>query len=206
MNRAKNPSSFASRKTEQEERDRDDRALVAAIAHRQQDAFERLYDRYQTTVYYLALKILNARDGAEEVVYDVFWQVWREAARYDAQRGSVGAWLAILTRSRAIDALRARRGDRMTEEDLEEHLLATDSDNDPEENISLAQRALLVHDALESLPSDQRIALELAFFRGLTHVEIAERLAEPLGTVKTRIRSAMLRLRERLRPLLGGSK
>jgi len=206
VNQAKNPSSSISRKTVQEVRDLDDRTLVAAIARQQQDAFERLYDRYQTMVYHLALKILNTRDGAEEVVYDVFWQVWREAVRYDAQRGSVGAWLATLARSRAIDALRARRGGRMVEGDLEEHPGAADAGDDPEENVSLAQRALLVHDALESLPPDQRTALELAFFRGLTHIEIAEHLAEPLGTVKTRIRAALLRLRERLSPLLSGSK
>lgn len=154
-------------------------------------------------VYHLALKILNSRESAEEVVYDVFWQVWRDAERYDLQRGSVGAWLATVARSRAIDALRARRGNPATEEDLEERPVATNPLDNPEEQTSLVQRAGLVRAALGSLPADQRAALELSFFHGLSHMEIAEQLQEPLGTVKTRIRTAMLKLHERLRPLLG---
>ncbi len=154
-------------------------------------------------VYHLALKILNSRESAEEVVYDVFWQVWRDAERYDVQRGSVGAWLATVARSRAIDALRARRGNPATEEDIEARPVATNPLDNPEEQTSLVQRAGLVRAALDSLPADQRAALELSFFHGLSHMEIAEQLQEPLGTVKTRIRTAMLKLRERLRPLLG---
>jgi RNA polymerase sigma-70 factor (ECF subfamily) len=135
------------RMTEQE-----DRALIAAIAGRQQQALERLYDRYQTLVYHLALRILNSRESAEEVVYDVFWQVWREAARYDVQRGSVGAWLAILARSRAIDALRARQGRRTVEEDLSVQLAHTSPGDDPEEITSVEQRAVLVRRALDTNP------------------------------------------------------
>jgi RNA polymerase sigma-70 factor (ECF subfamily) len=197
----KHPSSLSYRTTEQE-----DRALLDAVARREQDAFEHLYEKYQTMVYHLAYRILNNRESAEEVVYEVFWQVWREADRYDAQRGSMGAWLAILTRSRAIDALRARKGNPSTEDDLTERIIATDPANDPEEITSLDQRALLVRRALDSLSSAQRTALELSFFSGFSHAEIAERLGEPLGTVKTRIRSAMLTLRAQLRPLLRGDR
>jgi RNA polymerase sigma-70 factor (ECF subfamily) len=154
--------------------------------------------------YGLAFKILNNRESAEEIVLEVFWQVWRDAERYDGQRGSVGAWVATVARSRAIDALRARRGNPAAEEDIEKAFLAADPAGDPETQTTLGQRAELVRSALEGLPSDQRTALELSFFNGLSHAEIAERLQEPLGTVKTRIRSALLRLRERLRPLLGG--
>ena len=179
--------------------------MVTAIAQQQEEAFERLYDRYQTLVYHLAFKVLNSRENAEEVVYDVFWQVWREAARYDVHRGSVASWLTTLARSRAIDALRARRNDPIPEEDLEIHPIGTDLGESPEETTSLGQRAGIVRAALDHLPSEQRLALEMAFFRGLTHAEIAMQLQEPLGTVKTRIRSAMLRLQERLRPLLGGT-
>jgi RNA polymerase sigma-70 factor (ECF subfamily) len=189
----------------QEDQVLEDQALVAEIAAQQQIALERLYDRYQTMVYHLALKVLNSREGAEEVVYDVFWQVWREAKRYDAQRGSVGAWLAMLARSRAIDALRAGRARATGDEDIDTHAVATDPAEGPEATVDVEQRASLVRDAISGLPSEQRLALELAFFRGLTHAEIAEQLAEPLGTVKTRIRSAMLRLRDRLHPLLGRS-
>lgn len=179
--------------------------MVTAIAQQQEDAFERLYDRYQTLVYHLAFKVLNSRENAEEVVYEVFWQVWREAAHYDVHRGSVGAWLTTLARSRAIDALRARRNDPIPEDDLETHPLSTDLIESPEEMMDLGQLAGIVRAALESLPAEQRLALELAFFRGLTHAEIAIRLQEPLGTIKTRIRAAMLRLQARLRPLLGGT-
>jgi RNA polymerase sigma-70 factor (ECF subfamily) len=212
--RKKHPPALIPRISRQEERilgvaterqHQDDGALIAAIARRRQEALDQLYERYQTVVYYLALKILNSRENAEEVVYDVFWQVWREAERYDAQRGSVGAWLATIARSRAIDALRARRSSPTAEEDIEGKPIAADSIEDPEEQTSLAQRAALVRSALEGLPSDQRAALELSFFNGLSHMEIAEQLQEPLGTVKTRIRTAMLKLRERLRPLLGGA-
>jgi RNA polymerase sigma-70 factor (ECF subfamily) len=211
--RIKHPSIPPRRMTEQEDRapvavpairQQEDSALIAAIAARQQGALDRLYDRYQTMVYHLAWKILRNRESAEEIVYEVFWQVWREADRYTSQRGSVGTWVGMLARSRAIDALRAQRSTLIAEDALEDHSLATDRAEDPEEVSSLEQRAVLVRGALDSLPSDQRKALELAFFSGFTHTEIASQLDEPLGTVKTRIRAAMLKLRERLQPLLGG--
>ena len=205
--RTKNPSLLPRRKESQEEdRTLDDQALVAAIARQEQEAIERLYDRYHIMVYHLARKILNASDRAEEVVYDVFWQVWREAGRYDGQRGSVGAWLTTLTRSRAIDALRERKVQSSTIDDTElaERSLLTDPTPNPEERTSLGQRAVLVRVAMETLPTEQRAALELAFFSGLSQSEIAEHLDDP-WTIKTRIRTAMLRLRDRLRPLLGGT-
>jgi RNA polymerase sigma-70 factor (ECF subfamily) len=195
----KHPTSQLRRISEQ-----DDPALVARIARRESDALEQLYERYRVVVYHLAFKVLNNRESAEEVVLEVFWQVWREAERYDGQRGSVGAWLATVARSRAIDALRSRRGNlTTTEDDVETFSAATETVVDLETQISLEQRATLVRSALESLPTDQRAALELSFFTGLSHAEIAAQLHEPLGTVKTRIRSAMMRLRDRLRPLLG---
>jgi RNA polymerase sigma-70 factor (ECF subfamily) len=184
--------------------EKDDRILIDEIARRDAHALEQLYERYRTVVYHLAFKVLGNRESAEEVVLEVFWQVWRDAERYDVQRGSIGAWLATIARSRAIDALRARRVVPTVEDDVDDTPLAADPTADPETQVSLGQRAELVRAALENLPADQRIALELAFFNGLSHGEIAEQLQEPLGTVKTRIRSAMLRLRERLRPLLGG--
>ncbi len=199
MAQEKHPTAQSLRISEQ-----DERALVAAIARREADALERLYERYRMVVFHLAFKILNNRESAEEVVLEVFWQVWREAERYDVHRGSIGAWLATLARSRAIDALRARRNKSSAEDNVEKVNLAADPVDEPEARVSLAQRAELVRSALDSLPMEQRTALELSFFRGLSHIEIAEQLQEPLGTVKTRIRSAMLRLRERLRPLLGG--
>ena len=184
--------------------EQDDRILVAEIVRRHSDALERLYERYKLVVFHLAFRILNNRDNAEEIVIEVFWQVWRDAERYDEQRGSVGAWITTIARSRAIDALRARRGNPAREEDIEKMLLANAPADDPETRTTLGERAELVRSALASLPGEQRTALELSFFSGLSHAEIAEQLREPLGTVKTRIRSALLRLRERLHPLLGG--
>jgi RNA polymerase sigma-70 factor (ECF subfamily) len=184
--------------------EQDDRELIAGIVRRDARALEQLYERYRTVVYHLALKVLNSRENAEDVVLEVFWQVWREAERYDGQRGSLGAWLATIARSRAIDALRARRTAPSVGDNVDETPLAADPAADPEMQASLEQRAELVRAALAGLPADQRTALELSFFNGLSHGEIAEQLHEPLGTVKTRIRSAMLRLRERLHPLLGG--
>ncbi len=175
---------------------REDCALVAAIARQQPQALDQLYARYSTIVYHLARKVLQSHENAEEVVGEVFWQVWREAARYDAQRSSVRTWLGILARSRAIDALRSGRGNPVTRADSDDPAVATDPAEDPEEQISRAQRALLVRDALESLPVNQRTVLALAFFSGLSHAEIATHLALPLGTVKTRIRGALLCLRE----------
>lgn len=207
VTRAKHPSLPTSRKEPQEDRILDDQALVTAIVRQEQEAFERLYDRYHTMVYHLARKILNDPDRAEEVLSDVFWQVWREAGRYDGQRGSVGAWVTTLARSRAIDALRVRKIQPSTtnDADLAEHYMVTDPTPNPEERTSLGQRASVVRAVVESLPTEQRTALELAFFGGLSHSEIAEQLDEPIGTIKTRIRTAMLRLRDRLRPLLGGT-
>lgn len=166
VNRANNPSPPLDRKEPQEDRILDDQALLAAITRQEQAAFERLYDRYHTMVYHLARKIMHAPDRAEEVVYDVFWQVWREAERYDGQRGSVGAWLTTLARSRAIDALRARQVQPTTTDDnaLVERQLLIDPQPNPEERMSLEQRAVFVRTALETLPSDQRTALELSFF------------------------------------------
>jgi RNA polymerase sigma-70 factor (ECF subfamily) len=177
--------------------------LVAAIARQQQQALDHLYARYSTMVYCLARKVLQSHENAEEVVEEVFWQVWREAARYDAQRSSVRTWLGTLTRSRAIDARRSRRGTLLTRADINDLPVATDPAENPEEQLSRQQRALLVRDALERLPANQRAVLELAFFSGLSHAEIATHLVLPLGTVKTRIRGALLCLRERLRPLVG---
>ena len=207
MTRTKHPSLLTSRKEQQEVRLLDDQALVAAIARQEQEAFERLYDRYYTMVYHLARKIVNDSDRAEEVMYDVFWQIWREAERYDGQRGSVGAWVTTLARSRAIDALRVRKIQPSTtsDTDLAAHYMLVDPTPNPEERTSLEQRASVVRAVIGSLPTEQRAALELAFFGGLSHSEIAERLHEPIGTIKTRIRTAMLRLRDRLRPLLGGT-
>jgi len=177
---------------------RADRASVARIARGDQSAFAELYDRHVRLVYSLALRILQNGADAEDIVQEVFAQVWAQAGRYDASRGAVAAWMLTLTRSRAIDKLRAKRArpeaaaDASAAESVVDLAAAQDLDLLSAEQVTRLQRAL------KELPDAQRTALELAYYEDLTHVEVAARLGEPLGTVKTRIRQAVMKLREAL--------
>jgi RNA polymerase sigma-70 factor (ECF subfamily) len=149
------------------------------------------YDRYAGLVNGLALRILRDSSEAEDVVQEVFVQVWRQAAKFDPARGTPEAWLCTMARTRALDRLR-RRTSRREEP----------SETAPGESAAPRnEEALAVRKALDGLSSDQRTALELAYYEGLTQSEIAERLGEPLGTIKTRIRTAMIRLKDVLGPL-----
>jgi RNA polymerase sigma-70 factor (ECF subfamily) len=173
-------------------------ALIARCAQGDQSALALLYDATAAHVNGLALRILADREMAEEVTGDVYLQVWRSARTYDAERGTPLAWLLTLARSRAIDRLRACAGDRRQTAPLELGLDAESPEPGPEEGSSLAQRGRFVRTALSHLGTEQREAIELAFFSGLSHSEIADTLGTPLGTVKTRIRLGMGRLRELL--------
>lgn len=174
-----------------------DRQILAAVAGGSADALERLYDRYAATAYGLARRILAQQDLAEEVVQDVFSQVWREAGRYDAARASVAGWIVLLTRTRAIDRLRARRArpDQDRAVDPVAVLPLTAGGRSPEQVAISSEDAQQVRAALETLPDEQRLLVDLAYYEGLTHSEIAARTGVPLGTVKTRLRSAMMTLR-----------
>lgn len=179
-----------------------DRELMARAAAADERAMTELYDRYGTLVYTVAFRIVGQRADAEEVVVDAFTQAWREAARFEAERGSVAAWLTMIARSRALDLVRAR-GRR---ERLAADAAAGTDGGSGEQDAPAADRAedderrWVVKLALEGLSAPQRQAIELAFFEGLSQSEIAERLNEPLGTVKTRVRLGMQKLRESLRP------
>jgi RNA polymerase sigma-70 factor (ECF subfamily) len=177
-----------------------DREIVAAVARGSGDAVSALYDRYGATVYGLALRVLGQPDLAEEVVQDVFAQVWREAARYDARRSTVAGWIVMLTRTRAIDRLRARqaRPDLAAAVDPVEAAPIPSADRSPETSTLEAEDTRLVRRALARLPDQFRSLIELAYYEGLTHTEIAARTGIPLGTVKTRLRSAMGTLRSAL--------
>lgn len=179
-----------------------DQASVARMVGGNQAGVSELYDRHAGTVFSLALRILRDRVAAEDTVQEVFTQAWKQATTYDVTRGTVGAWLATLARSRAIDALRARRSrpDTVADETAARNL--ADNSPVPDEDAIRSQQAARVRGALLGLPDLQRVALELAYFEGLTHAEIAERLSEPLGTIKTRIRTGMLKLREELMDLI----
>lgn len=166
-------------------------ALLRRVASGDAKALGEFYDLYAGLANGLALRILRNRTEAEDVVQEVFVQVWRQASRYDPLRGSPEAWLCTMARTRALDRLRrvaARREEPSEAAPLPHGVPKTDE-------------ALAVQKAMDSLSQDQRRALELAYYEGLTQSEIARRLGEPLGTIKTRIRSAMIRLRETLEPL-----
>jgi 1-acyl-sn-glycerol-3-phosphate acyltransferase len=170
------------------------------IAQGDGEALGRLYDGTHSLVYGLALRILGDTADAEEVTLDVYSQVWKTAGNFDLYRGTVSAWLVMLARSRAIDRLRAGAARRQREETRGELPDAPASTVSPEEVSLLSQQRRLVRAALDTLAPEQREAIELAFFSGLSHSELASRLGQPLGTVKTRIRLGMMKLRE----LLGG--
>ena len=175
-----------------------DQATLARMGRGDHDALAELYDRHARPIYSLALRILQDRGDAEDIVQDVFTQAWTQAARYDTGRGSVAAWLLNIARSRAIDRLRSKRArpdnaaDRGAAPDIPDGAVPQDLQLLSSEQLARLQKAL------KELPMLQRLALELAYYEGLTHTEIAERLEQPLGTVKTRIRQAVIRLRESL--------
>jgi RNA polymerase sigma-70 factor (ECF subfamily) len=186
-----------------------DQNLLARVAQGDESALERLYDRYSGSLYAVAYRISGAAPDAEEIVLDSFTQVWRDAARFQAGRGSVIAWLTVICRSRALDLIRAR-GRRSK---VVDKAAAAEPDAPPamgtaepstDSDLERLERRKVVADALRALSPPQRQAVELAFYEGLSHSEIAERLGEPLGTVKTRVRLAMQRLRENLRPYYAG--
>jgi RNA polymerase sigma-70 factor, ECF subfamily len=169
-------------------------ALIGRIAAQDRDAFSQFYDRYSPLVYALALRMLKAQSDAEDLLQEVFLQVWRQAAAYSAQRGSPEAWLVNIVRSRAIDKLRSIRRREKSFVLTDDPAMAESPDN-VESFAGESETRLVMNSALANLPEAQRRVLELAYFDGLSQTEIAARLAEPLGTVKTRMRSGIQRLR-----------
>jgi RNA polymerase sigma-70 factor (ECF subfamily) len=174
--------------------------LVAAMERRDADALGELYDRHAARLLGLAYRILGETGEAEEVVQEVFLHAWRAAGSFDPARGSVLAWLLVATRSRSIDRLRTRRRVAAVDADGRSPLDDLPAGDDVEGGSASREWEALCRGAVRELPSDQRRVLELAYFDGLTHQEIAERTATPLGTVKTRIRLGLMKLRERMRP------
>ena len=168
----------------------DDLSLLALVRKGDEQAMAALFDRYSKVVYSVALRVLRDPAAAEDVLQEVFMQVWRNPGSFTSTRGSLGGWLAVVARNRAIDTLRRRR----PTDSVDDVVLASSTNIASEvERSSLMERARGV---IVTLPAEQRKTLEMAFFDGLTHSEIAELTGDPLGTVKTRIRSALLTLRK----------
>ncbi|MGE0468622.1 MAG: sigma-70 family RNA polymerase sigma factor [Nitrospira sp.] len=174
--------------------------LIALTAQGDQDALAKFYDRTSPKVFGFVLKILNNRETAEEVTLDVYTQVWRQAHTYDRTRGAPGAWLMMLARTRAIDRFRAGAAEHGRIESLDAAQLFAGDGKTPEQDVEGQERRRYVRQALAVLTEEQRQAIALAYFYGLSQSEIAEKLQIPLGTVKTRIRLGMIKLREALSP------
>jgi RNA polymerase sigma-70 factor (ECF subfamily) len=175
-----------------------DHTALERMARGEPEGLAELYDRHGRLVYSLALRILRDQGDAEDVVQEVFSQAWRQASRYQSSRGNVVAWLMNLARSRAIDRLRGRRSRPEPMADAEAVVEMPDLAQPVDEQLALSGRAEQIRSAVDELSLLQRVAIELAFYEGLTHAEIADRLELPLGTVKTRIRQGLLKLKDRL--------
>lgn len=169
-----------------------DAILVSAIRSGDQDAMSRLYDRYSGIVYSVALRVVGDTGTAEDILQEVFIKLWRNPGIFDASRGSLGGWLAVTGRNRAIDTLRKRR----PETEITDTVAAPDMSKHADRGIILGK----IRNVLGGMPAPQRSALEMSFFEGLTHSEIADKTGEPLGTIKTRIRAGLLALRKACNP------
>jgi RNA polymerase sigma-70 factor (ECF subfamily) len=176
----------------------DDASLLRRMAAGDERALGALYDRWHALVFGVVARILTSRDDVDDVVEEAFWQAWRQASRYEATRGSVQTWLLTIARSRALDRVRSLK--RLREEPLEGEsgdmlVQQVSSEGNPGLDIEASERRAVIVGALASLPTEQREALELGYFGGLSQSEIAERTGQPLGTIKTRMRLAMQKMR-----------
>lgn len=182
-----------------DERNAADAELVRRIAAGDRDALAGLYDRHSRPLYSTALRILSDPAEAQDVVHDAFITLWKKSAEFQTERGTVFGWAVTLVRNRAIDRLRTRRRhSELLEQSVPDDLGYVESAAGADRSASLGERAAAVRAAVTALPPEQKRALELAFFGGLTQQQIAERLREPLGTVKARIRRALTKLRDSL--------
>jgi len=177
-----------------------DQQLIDQVIKGDKAAFKEIYSRFSQVVYNLALRMLRDKEDAEEVVQEIFLQVWKKAYSYDSERGAVSTWILNIARSRSIDKLRTV-GYRQQNIEIDEEKVNSNDDlsriiEDKEESKNV------IRQALDSLPDKQRIAIEMVYFAGFTHLEAAEKLNEPVGTIKTRIRLGVLKLKDKIMPYI----
>jgi len=178
-----------------------DQELIERLRKGDKNAFREVYARYSQVVFNLAFRMLRSREEAEEVVQEIFLQVWNKADSYDAGRGAISTWIVNIARSRSIDKLRTLGYRDQTTELIEDRMNSKSDFSRIIEDREESRK--VIREALDSLPENQRIAIEMVFFEGLTHIEAAERLNEPVGTIKTRIRLGVSKLREKIAPYVG---
>lgn len=185
----------------------DEVCLMQRVAQRDPEALRALYDRCGRFVLSICIRILRDRHEAEQLLIDVFTEVWERSARFDATRGSPITYLVTLARSRAIDRIRARKNNSPVSLDVVAAVVATsDKSPGPVEQSLAGERRTIVRQAMNSLEPSQRQAVELAFYDGMSHSEIAQKLNKPLGTIKTHIRQGLIRLKGQLRNQWEGAK
>jgi RNA polymerase sigma-70 factor (ECF subfamily) len=186
------PSDNRTSNSETDIRTVDDTAMLTRIGQRDENAMEVIFRRYSGPVYSVALRVLRDSGQAEDILQEVFLQLWRKPAAFVQNRGSLGAWLVVISRNRAIDVLRRRK----PSDSVDDVVLASPVNVADEAERNTVMRK--VRGVIANLPEEQRRTLELAYFEGLSHTEIAGRTGDPLGTVKTRIRQALITLRKAL--------
>jgi RNA polymerase sigma-70 factor (ECF subfamily) len=191
--------SFSTKPVNEQEAQDHDAELLRRIADGDRAAFAEFYDRHSTLMFSVASKILNDAGEAEDVLQEVFVQIWEKAGRFDPKLGRAASWAAILVRNRAIDRIRAsQRRTRLAEEAGAERDAASEASDSANEAVHGHEKAKLIQSAIVELPAEQRRAIELAYFSGLTQDEISKKLNAPLGTIKARIRRGLLKLRDQL--------
>jgi RNA polymerase sigma-70 factor (ECF subfamily) len=179
----------------------DDAELLRRMAAGDEAALGALYDRWSPLVHSVVMRVVNDGDDAEELVEETFWQAWRQAGRYDASRGGISGWLVVMARSRALDRVRLRGWQRASAAESMDGASAPEPVIDaggPLDAAEMDETRRIVRAALERLPAEQRETVEMAYFRGMSQTEIAAATGQPLGTVKTRARLALQKLREAL--------
>ena len=201
VKRETDPATIPAVMSDEQRVEREDRQLVARMASKDAAALDAFYKRYNRIAFSLILRIVGNREDSEDVLTDVFWQVWQQAPRYDASRGKPIAWLLTIACTRAIDSIRSSNRQQSRTDELDANTMPADvpSEGDP---FVLADTRNAVKEALQELTEQQRIPLEMAYFQGMSHTEIATSLGQPLGTVKDRIRNGMMHLRKRLKAYL----